>query len=156
MTAYVTPYPLKSSPLFSVSCFFSSSFSLSILFLFNKQYKSFASGDHSPFEPVELLAATPSHTVALNISVAGFSSRVISHELNINFMPELNEGRARAIRDGSVLSVIRTSRSARLLVNTTSCRYFGFYRLTLIIPGEGELGDDRQCRNLLSSAINRQ
>jgi len=36
---------------------------------------------------------------------------------------------------GSVLSVIRASQSARLLVNTTFCRYFGFYTFTLIIQG---------------------
>jgi len=42
------------------------SFSHPIL-LFNKQYKSFALfDDSSPFEPVELLASTPSHPIALN------------------------------------------------------------------------------------------
>jgi len=54
-------------PSFSVSSLHS--FSLLILFLFNKQYKPFAfSGDHSPFELVELLASTPSHPIALNIA----------------------------------------------------------------------------------------
>jgi len=43
------------------------SFTYSILFLFNKQYKSFAIfGDCSPFEPVKPLASTPSDQIALN------------------------------------------------------------------------------------------
>jgi len=88
-------HPLSSQILSPLLCF------LFLLFFFfplnsllvNKQYKSFAfSGDHSPSEPVKLLASTPSHPIALNISVAGFSSRVIFYELNINFMPEFNEG----------------------------------------------------------------